>query len=400
MLISIKNVFNNLSSQLAFLTFTGIVLFLLILEVHTSFEKINILKMQKILVEKIVSFGREDLELSSIQLRGKSTQLVNEVDRLKQRFNYDVTAQYIFGQKDDYFKELDHLEELTVEFTEAANAWYDPSTKHLPQREEEMKRLQWSVINYIDQIMENNNAYFLQKVEALLTISFVLVFGMLMITMWYSRKLSKIAEDIRSLYAVDFDLANFSPITHDVEAIAKRMNRKPTTSENPAMMDPITGVNNYKGLLHEYGNKKLKGSNNFTGVCVFEVDNLRTMDKKLPKEFTQAVLKKIGFMMSLHQQHTDVLARIDYDKFAIVLSRKGKDLAYNDCELIRKSVEDTVFKVPKGSTISVTISGGFAIKPGNKSLDDSITQAKEILQVALKGGRNKIAQIRDLAEHA
>ena len=138
--------------------------------------------------------------------------------------------------------------------------------------------------------------------------------------------------------------------------------------------------------------------NNYTAVCVFEIDNFKELEKGLSKEYTQSVLKKISFIISLYEQPTDVIARTEYDQFTIILSRETKTRAFNDCEAMRKSIEETVFNTPHGGTVVFTLSGGFFMKPNNKSLEDAIMQAREILQTAKTNGKNRIAQIKDHAE--
>ena len=46
----------------------------------------------------------------------------------------------------------------------------------------------------------------------------------------------------------------------------------------------------------------------------------------------------------------------------------------------------------------ITVSGGFIIKPNNTSLEEAMKQAKEILHYAQSTGKNKILQLRDLAQ--
>ena len=176
------------------------------------------------------------------------------------------------------------------------------------------------------------------------------------------------------------------------------MSRKPSLDEQPDLIDPVTEIHNYKGLLQVYSNLKSKNESNFVSVCVFEVDYFKQLDEKYPKEFTQSVLKKIAFIISLNKQHHDVVARCDKAQFCVVFSRNTKEQAYKDCETIRNTIADTIFKVPRGEALKLTVSGGFTIKPGNKTLAEAIEQAKEIIVTAQENGRNRIAQLRDHAE--
>lgn len=365
---------------------------------YTSFEKIKNLQSQKKLITIISTLGREDLELSSIQYRGKSTTLHNDIAKLHKLFGYDLGGRFIFDHEKRYKNELDDLKAYATLYTDAVGEWYDESEENLDSREKAMLSAQVRLINQIDNIIEQNIGYEYDKFiiqEILIYLAFILSLGM---ALWYSRRFSHVYKDIQSLYAVDLDLNSYEILTHEVEAIAKRMNRKAVTSENPAMIDPVTQINNYKGMVQAYGNKKGIKDANFTGLCVFEIDHFKELDKRYPKEFTQAVLKKIAFMMTLHEQPSDVIARIDYCQFVVILSRPTKESALKDCETIRKSVEETGFKVPRAETLSLSLSGGYIVKPNNKTLDEAIAQAREILKTAQDNGRNRIAQLRDHAE--
>jgi len=398
MKLSIKKVLNNLTLLFTILTILlGLIAFSAVSE-YTSFEKITNLQNQKKLINIVSTLGREDLELSSIQYRGKSTTLHNEIAKLHKLFSYDVQGRFIYNQTQSYNNELDDLKAYATLYTDSVGEWYDESEENLDAREKAMISAQVRLINQIDAMIEQNIAYEHDKFilqEILIYLAFILSLGM---ALWYARRFSFIYKDIQSLYAVDLDLSTYEIATYEVEAIAKRMNRKVATSENPAMIDPVTQINNYKGMIHAYGSKKNTKDANFTGLCVFEVDHFKELDKRYPKEFTQSVLKKIAFMMTLHEQPSDVIARIDYCQFIVILSRPSKELALKDCETIRKSVEETGFKVPRAETLSLSVSGGYIVKPNNKTLDEAIAQAREILLTAQESGRNRIAQLRDHAE--
>ena len=398
MKLSIKKILNNLTLLFTILTLIlGLATFTSVSE-YTSFGKINNLQGQKKLINLISTLGREDLELSSIQYRGKSATLHNEISKLHKLFSYDLSGRFIFDHEQSYKNELDDLKAYATLYTDAVGEWYDESEEGLDAREKAMLSAQVRLINQIDNIIEQNIAYEYDKFvirETLIYLAFLLALGMVL---WYSRRFSHIYKDLQSLYSVDLDLNSYEILTHEVEAIAKRMNRKSVTSQNPAMLDPVTQINNYKGMVHAYGNKKGVKESNFTGLCVFEIDHFKELDKRYPKEFTQAVLKKIAFMMALHEQPTDVIARIDYCQFVVILSRPSKESALKDCETIRKSIEETGFKVPRAETLSLSVSGGYIVKPNNKTLDEAIAQAREILKTAQESGRNRIAQLRDHAE--
>ena len=174
------------------------------------------------------------------------------------------------------------------------------------------------------------------------------------------------------------------------------MGRKQVVSENPDMIDQVTQITNYKGMMASYNNKKGLKENHVRTVTVFEIDNFSKQNRAFPQEFTQAVLKKIAFTISLHEQSTDVMARTDYNQFTVVLSRSTKEQSYKDMEVIRQSISELKFKAPDGNIVTITISGGFVVKPTNKPLDDALKQAKDILSRAKINGTNSILQAKDI----
>jgi diguanylate cyclase (GGDEF)-like protein len=399
MKLSIKKIFANLKLLFTILTvLLGLAAATVVME-YTSFKKIENLQNQKMLVNYIASLGREDLELANVRFRGKSTQLEFEIEKLADIYSFDIITQAFYSSSSHYDSQLDELKVLALLFTEASERWYDQksrlSAKELAKRKAALVHAQSRLIDQLDFMIIKNvdfeyNRFKIQEIFVYLALASAL-FALL----WYSRRLNVVYKDLLHLNAVDTHESDYVILTEEANGILKRMGRKPSTSENPSMIDPITQINNYKGMLQEISDKKNTKQGRYTGLCVFEIDNFGAIQHQYPKDFSQTVLKKIAFMISLYQRHTDVIARIDQHQFAIILSRDDKKQALNDCEMIRKSVEETLFKVPKGESIRITLSGGFVQKIGQKSLEETINQAKQVLQTAIAHGKNRIAQLRE-----
>lgn len=206
-----------------------------------------------------------------------------------------------------------------------------------------------------------------------------------------------IYNDILFLYAVENNKKGYGVFSEEIDAISLRMKRKPVISDNPAMIDTVTDINNNKGLMHSYAEKKGMKDSNFTSVTVFEVDNFSKSNRVFSQDFTQAILKKIAFTMTLHEQATDVIARTDYNQFTLVFSRASKEQLFKDMEIIRQSISELKFRTPEKESVQITVTGGLVIKPNNTNLEESIRQAKEVLEHAKSTGRNKISQLSDVA---
>ncbi|WP_345993947.1 GGDEF domain-containing protein [Sulfurimonas sp. HSL-1716] len=397
MKFSIKSIFKNL---LFFLTLSSSLLFVIsLIEVnrYASFNKIKSIKEQKLLVNKMYDLGRNDIDYSIIQVRGMSAELKTEALSLNTISSYDFLWN-ILGMNGDFEKDTNKLLVLEDEYIAKLSAYYENNTNQLDRKLQELTASKQAVLNLLNEMIFKNVDYDYRKFSITQWLIYLTFLNSLIASFWYYKKLKIIYNDIKSLFAVGHEKTSETAATKEIDAIQLRMVRKPTTTQNPSMVDPVTGIKNYKGMIHAYSEKKGMKDSNYTTVCVFEVDNFKKYDKELPKELSQSILKKISFIMSLYEQPTDVIARIDFDQFAVILSRDSKEKALNDCESIRKSIEEAVFKDPKGAKIPFTLSGGFVIKQSNRSLEDTISHAKEVLQTAKTNGYNRIAQIRDHAE--
>lgn len=394
---SIKKIFDNLSKTLLLLSIILGILATITFTLNSSVEKTDLLLDQKALISEAYNLGCEDIQLSNIQLRGIINSLKFDITRMKEAFAFDILGKYVYGHSAQYTNDLEQLSIKQLLYIEAADSYYDQSLEDLEERLDNYDFAQAEYEAKLFQLEERHLIYESEKFQALQVIIYFAFLVSLLATLWFTRRLSFVYKDIKTLYSVDLESKGRMFQTEEAEMITKRMSRKPTATENPAFIDPVTEINNYKGLLHGFANRK-GSSGQALIVCVFSLDHFRDVEKKYKKDLANQILKKIAFTFSLYEQHTDVLGRIDYDQFVLVLNRATKDAALNDCEQIRKTIEETKFKAPKGEVISVTVSGGFVTKTPNKPLDQTIAHAKEILHAAIAQGGNRIAQLRDRAE--
>lgn len=393
---SIKKIFSHISLILLLTSFIAGIAFLLMAEQNNSYKKIDNLNNQKEIISTLTRLKKDDIELALIQFNGKSAQLHNEIGKLHNIYKLDITGRYLLQNSKEYLADLNKLSELTTAFNQRAQEYYTPSNENILEKEQNLKNAFDEINEHINNIIFKNISYDKQKFyiyEKLALAIFIILF---IIALWYRKKLNAIYQDILFLYASH--KTNYNIYTEEIDAISLRIHRKPLNSDNPEMLDAVTGINNNKGLLNSYTEKKGMKESNFTSVTVLEIDNFSKTNRAFPQEITQTILRKIAFTISLHEQATDVIARTDYNQFTIILSRPSKEEAFKEIEVIRASIEDTKFKIPNKGFVNITVSGGFVIKPNNQLLEDAIRKAKEVLKHAKSTGKNKISQIRDLAE--
>jgi diguanylate cyclase (GGDEF)-like protein len=396
---SIKKIFGNLSALLIFSTLLGLVAFALIMEQTFSFYKVKNLQEQKQIIASLKDLEKKDVDLAIIQFNGKSTQLYHEIDKLQTFFDYDFTADVMFGHKETYLQELDTLRSLTKRFNDIAIDYYTSDDSNATEKFENLKKAFYDINSYIDMLIIQDGTFIQEKSNFLRTIIIALFVLLLITTLWYRKRLQAIYADLMHLYSVEGNKKDYVIFSEEADAIALRMKRKPTVTDNPAMLDPLTEINNAKGMMASYAEKKGMKDSNFTSVTVVEIDNFSKSNRAYSQEISQAILKKVAFTISLYEQPTDVVARTDYNQFTIILSRASKEQSFKDIDVIRQSISELKFKIPDQGQVQITVTGGFIIKPNNVNLEDAIKQAKEIMYFAQKHGKNKIAQKRDMAEH-
>jgi diguanylate cyclase (GGDEF)-like protein len=396
MKISIKAVFKNISIFLMFFTFVSLSAMLFTFEQTNSYIKTDILKDQKDIINSLRMIDKKDVELALIQYNGKSTDLQYQVNKLRELYEYDITGNYILGNSQEYLKDLDKLSNYIDDFNTKAYTYYKSPKSNTKQTKSELDKSHIILENKINAILFKNMEYDSQKFKFMIKITIATFVIVMLLSIWYYSRLKKIYNDIAYLQSPSKSKKDYEISTIEADAISIRMKKKPDVKDNPSNIDPITKINNHKGLITEYGEKKNFKENNFTSVTILEVDNFSKTKRAFNQEFSQAALKKIAYTISLFEQATDVIARTDYNQFTVILSRETKDKAYKDMETIREAIAELKFVTPTKVPVQITVSGGFFIKPNNVVLANAMEEAKKILRFAQQGEPNRIAQKRDM----
>ena len=399
MQISIYKTFGIIKSLNLLILLVVTLLSITIISEYASFKKLQNLQNEKMLATTVYKLGRDDLDLSNIQFRGKNTMLRHESNTLSSFYEYDYISQ--FSQVGNYQNELTKLQGAVSDFNVAAGDWY--TQENVTDEELHSYKLLFTerynlLIAQIDSMLAHNVLYEAKRFNLQLGLIFAIFLLALYSILWSGRQLSKIQGDLRGLTTQDQDeTAEFATV--EAESISKHTSRSPKASVavNPAYLDNISGINSLKGFMHEFGEKKNQKLGNYTAICIFSIDKLTELEMGYSQDFSEALIKKVGFMLSLYRQHNDIIGRLDHNQFAILLSRQDKTSAINDCELIRKSVEETSFNNSDGSSVNVTLSGGFVQKTSTQNLTDVTAKANKVLSMSIQHGGNRIAQLRDKA---
>jgi diguanylate cyclase (GGDEF)-like protein len=397
--LSAEKLFSSISRALFLNSILIAIIAIFVFEQNFSYKKIENLDTQRALIHSLYTLSKDDLEIAKIKFQSSSQMLLIKIEQLRQLYQYDIVGKYIIFSQKEYLHDLDKLTAAVKNFSLIAKNYLNTTNSN--QDSENKKLLMQSfrkIQAQLNSLYIKNVHYNQQKSQIITNLVIFALLLSLFFTYYYRKKLRLVLQDILYLSSIQPTKKNYETNTQEADAIILRMRKKVDSTIDKNLLDPVTELLNHKGLLTIYSRKKHFKENYFTSLSVLEIDNFSKTNKKYPPEVTQTILKKVAFTLSLFEQPADVIARIDYNQFVVIFSRASKEQCYKEIEMLRQNISELQFKLPNGEAVHITISGGFLIKTNNKVLEDAITQAKQILEVAKKQGGNTIAQLSDLAK--
>lgn len=364
------------------------------MEQYYSYEKVNNLNHQKTVLSNILKEQDQSNNLDIYTYNGKIATLNNNIEELRQQHQHNYISSYLLDHTDEYFTDLENLDSQIQNFDKESRRYLDLDT--VTQADKDKLHIQFNTIaSTIDTLVLKNVSYN-QTMFSLFSKIFLLLFALLLVTtLWYKKRLTKIYNDILFLYSMESE-KNSEVYTQEVGAVLLRLNRKAQISDDPSMMDAVTEIHNNKGMVQAYAERKNTKKNNFSSVTVLEIDNFSKSKRVFSQEFTQAILKKVAYTISLHQQATDIIARTDYNQFTLILSRPSTEQLFKHTDLVRQSIAEIKLQSPENETIHISATGGFVQKSNNAPLEESIRKAKDLLKHAKEIGNDRIIQQKDL----
>ena len=388
MKISIEKIFSNLKQFLLIATILASLLALMLFMESENNKKTTNLLEQKDLLEQIATLGRKDIDLSIIQFEGKGIQLLHEISQLSV-YRFDFLGEYIYNRDHLYENELKKLYSLGQLFIDKSAAWYQKDSGDYERKKASMLFAKDRFNLQVNKLIEIQTPYEIERSFYTSILSYATLLTLLIGFFLFSQHLQKIYADLKSLFAVDVNSYTHTIMTEEVELISRRIGNRQGASDNTSMVDSQTELLNYKGLIYDFSERKIKSTQSVS-VFMLQIDHFDALDKKYSTEFINIIIRKVAFVISLFQQNIDLVSRIDQQIFVFVLMRKNHETAVKDCDKIIQTIAETRFKIPRGESVPVTASGVLILKAGNVSLSDTIKQLQALLPKAAEDGGNRI----------
>lgn len=358
-------------------------------------QHLSSLRSQHDLIDSIISQDLSDTQMAMITLNGHLSHLALAV----KLSNNSALLDTFLTSEEERTRLYTALQTSASAFQDAALFWLEATPHGRSTMREQMMRTRESYLSDISHMID----YQIQLIDQSLSIAKITAVALCVIGLIffivYRIRLNQIYLDINKACSVDIDGTKPDVSTQEMEFIVKRLARKaPIANTNQSLLHPQSGLNNEKGMMTLYNAKKANKSYGSLFIAVFDIDQHSVLSNSLSKEDMGALYKKIGDIISMYEQPMDVTAQLDSNQFVFLISRNSKETALSDAEKIVHSVHDSMFNTAKGP-IKVTLSGGFILKTPTSALEASIADGQKIADKAKQSGGNRVAQLREKADH-
>ena len=157
-----------------------------------------------------------------------------------------------------------------------------------------------------------------------------------------------------------------------------------------ANVDDLTGLRNARALIDLLRRQMLRSSMNNQSLALLtvDIDNFKGFNAEFGCAAGDQALQAVGQSLQDNLRPTDIVARIDGEKFAIILPECDANGAEIVAGRLRDAVAETVIVMSDESILPpVTISIGIAEIGGCATAEEMLQASKQSL-ARVKGGRN------------
>jgi diguanylate cyclase (GGDEF)-like protein len=159
-----------------------------------------------------------------------------------------------------------------------------------------------------------------------------------------------------------------------------------------ALLDPLTGVWNRRGLLAE--NERLfqlpRKQAPEVAVLLVDLDNFKSINDRFGHAFGDRVLQMFAVTARSAVRGSDFVGRLGGEEFAVVLRGLAGERAMAIAERIRNVFAEQA-EVIEGEKVGATVSIGLALHDGSTmAFTELLWRADRALYRAKEGGRNRV----------
>jgi diguanylate cyclase (GGDEF)-like protein len=383
--MSILKTFRNFKLSIFIVFILLSIITLSIFNIGFDFEKMKITHTIEGKMSKSLNYKNNQGETGIQLLKEHQLSLLNDFDAITALHEQDYFQHFFIDDKKtkaalkSFQNTLFDLNSIVLEYYSTKEPIFLENFKEL------MIKLTVERRAYNQSLIQDIN----EKNKIALYIALVSFINILLIFIWYARKLSIIYKDIKIILSIEEDDRSKNYATAEFTAIKRRLERRPLASGGKNLLDPLTGLLNEKGLITEYVQRGTSTAREYICVTVFDIDNYKELAQNYGKTFTEGVIKKFAFILNLEKKPSDIVGRMGEDQFIMITARTNQAEAFTTVDTVRVAMEKTKFKAADGK-ITITVSGGFTPKEKHEKIESAISTANSLVKKAKVQGKNVI----------
>jgi diguanylate cyclase (GGDEF)-like protein/PAS domain S-box-containing protein len=169
-----------------------------------------------------------------------------------------------------------------------------------------------------------------------------------------------------------------------------------------AAHDPLTGLSNRtdfeqrlrETLARDAGERRVHHA-----LCMFDVDHFSSINDTFGSQAGNQVIQRIGELLRQQIRGVDLAARLDGDRFGVLLFNCPLNKAALIAEALRRRIAELAVEW-EGSEITVRVSGGvLGMTQGECQLPDALSAVDKACALAKRAGGNRLHTLDTADEH-
>jgi len=165
--------------------------------------------------------------------------------------------------------------------------------------------------------------------------------------------------------------------------------------EAMALVDPLTGCQNRRGMNEGWAAMKGEPSQRHKGVAVMvlDIDHFKKINDTHGHEAGDHVLREVAQVIHKCCRASDIVCRAGGEEFLVIMPDVGVEEAQTAAERLRSAVARQAVDLPGGGSASVTCSVGVVadVRGVAGELNDYAKMADEQMYAAKTQGRNRVS---------
>ena len=158
-----------------------------------------------------------------------------------------------------------------------------------------------------------------------------------------------------------------------------------------ATRDPLTGIHNRR-FLYDAGEMLVASAERNSlqlTTAMIDMDHFKKVNDQFGHDCGDLVMKRVAQLLRKMVRHTDIVARIGGEEFAILAVNMDPAKAEEFFERVRAAIEHETIHF-HGNQVKVTASIGVSLPMHKGDLGSLLRQADRMLYKAKENGRNRV----------